>query len=90
MVRPAVIGEELELMVRPEAVVLSHSIQEGQNVIKGVISEVIYLGECTMYHIRFSDGQVLSMKQQNLQDVQTFKPGDQIEVSWNIFDTRQI
>ena len=90
MVRPAVVGEEIELMVRPEAVVVSQSIQEGQNVIKGVISEVIYLGECTMCHIRFSDGQVLSMKQQNLQGVQKFKPGDQIEVCWNVFDTRQI
>ena len=43
-----------------------------------------------MCHIRFSDGQVLSMKQQNLQGVQKFKPGDQIEVCWNVFDTRQI
>ena len=90
MLRPVAAGDELELMVRPEAVVLAAGDQDGQNTVDGIIEEAVFLGEFTTYHILLSDGQILFMKQQNLHGIQDFKTGDSIAVAWNFHDTRQV
>ena len=90
LLQPVAAGEPLELMVRPEAVVLAEGRGDSQNTVRGVIEEDVYLGEFTTYHIRLADGQVLFMKQKNLHGIQDFRTGEAIEVAWNIHDTRQV
>ena len=90
LLQPVAAGEALELMVRPEAVVLAGGSEDEQNTIAGVVEEAVYLGEFTTYHVRLSDGQILFMKRQNFHGIQDFRTGDEIEVAWNVHDTRQV
>ena len=86
----AAAGATVELMVRPEAVSLADDGEGDRNRLDGVVSEAVYLGELTRYHLRVGDDQVLIMKRQNMDGVRQLRPGDSVTVSWSVRDTRQV
>ena len=87
---PAATGGEVELMVRPEAVRIAGPEPSAGNRLDGVVTEAIYLGELTRYHVRLGDEQTLVMKQQNMDGVPQIRPGDRVTVSWSVRDTRLV
>ena len=82
-------------MVRPEAVRIAGPAapsdnRPSDNRLDGVVTEAIYLGELTRYHVRLGDEQTLVAKQQNMDGVAQVRPGDRVTVSWSVQDTRLV
>ncbi|MCK5915641.1 MAG: polyamine ABC transporter ATP-binding protein [Deltaproteobacteria bacterium] len=60
------VGMEVSIAVRPEKVILSRELPEGQyNWAEGVIEDIIYLGGLSTYYIRLTNGKLVSTTQLN-------------------------
>jgi spermidine/putrescine transport system ATP-binding protein len=64
----AVSGEEIELTVRPEKIVITEAPRPGWCVLRGRLQEIIYLGTSTSYTVMTAAGAELSVFQQNSSD----------------------
>ena len=89
-VEPAAPGTEVELMVRPEAIRITGPGVPSGNRLDAVVTDAIYLGELTRYHVRLGDDQKLVVKQQNMEGVAQLRPDDRVTVRWNVRDTRRV
>jgi spermidine/putrescine transport system ATP-binding protein len=65
----AVVGQPLELTVRPEKIVISRSRPEDDRCrVRGRVTEVVYLGTSTQYAVHTADGSDLLVFAQNASD----------------------
>ena len=80
----AVVGQPLEITVRPEKIVLTSARPEpGRCAIRGRVSEVVYLGTSTQYAVRATDGSELLVFLQNAADSDDIAERDQdVWLSW--------
>jgi spermidine/putrescine transport system ATP-binding protein len=80
-VRP---GEELDLTVRPEKIVLSADPPEsGLCGLRGRVMEVVYLGTSTQYAVRTAEGADLLAFLQNASDSNDVAArGDDVYLTW--------
>jgi putative spermidine/putrescine transport system ATP-binding protein len=77
------IGDAGWLFVRPEHVDINPhgKAPEGQNILDGVVEQVLFLGETTRYAVRCGNTAV-TIKQQNRGQVK-FDDGTPVTISWN-------
>jgi spermidine/putrescine transport system ATP-binding protein len=79
-------GDTLELSVRPEKIDLStvEPAASDRCVVRGVITEVIYLGTSTNYNVTTSSGAQLVVFDQNAANAEDIaERGDTVFLSWN-------
>jgi len=75
-------GQKVNLTVRPERVRIIADTERTKNCHRGIIREVIYLGETIKYLIELEGGEGVVLKQQNLADGTISRKGDRLSVSW--------
>jgi len=81
-VRP---GDSLELSVRPEKIDISvaQPAVNGSSVLRGVVTEVVYLGTATNYFVRTSTGADVMVFDQNASSAEFIAVrGDTVFLSW--------
>jgi spermidine/putrescine transport system ATP-binding protein len=78
----AKIGDVVRLMVRPEKIVMSFNGAE--NWLSATIEAAVYLGESTHWKIKLSDGQAMTVLEQNREASRPTQDrvGNQVRVSW--------
>ena len=82
-VRP---GQNLELTVRPEKIDITtdEPAAGDRSVVRGVVTEVVYLGTSTNYNVRTSAGSEVVVFDQNASNADFVAVrGDQVYLSWN-------
>jgi spermidine/putrescine transport system ATP-binding protein len=58
-------GQQVSIAVRPEKLRLNTDLKEG-NTLKGRVEDVIYIGTDTHYGVRFTGGQKVRVREQNI------------------------
>ncbi len=78
-------GSRVSVAVRPEKIKISRdSPEQEDNVTRGVIEEVAYMGSLSIYRIRLSSGVMVQATQPNLdRDTRQFTWEDEVYLSWN-------
>jgi spermidine/putrescine transport system ATP-binding protein len=80
------VGEILELSVRPEKIDLTAvaPVTGGRSVVRGVVTEVVYLGTSTNYNVTTSTGAGVVVFDQNASSAEDIAVrGDNVYLSWN-------
>jgi spermidine/putrescine transport system ATP-binding protein len=80
----AVVGKALDLTVRPEKIAITvDAPPTGGCVLRGRVSEVVYLGTSTQYAITTNSGTELTVFTQNSSDaLDIAERGDSVWLSW--------
>lgn len=76
----------VSVMVRPEKIMLSKEAPtDAHNVVHGRVSEIGYLGDMSIYHVRLPSGKVLQAARANMWHTseQTFTWDDEVFLSWH-------
>ena len=85
------VGEALCVAVRPEKITISRTEPEGsdRNVVKGVVRDLGYFGDQSLYRVRLSSGAVLQVSAQNLRRSAslTIEWDDEVYLSWEVAST---
>jgi putrescine transport system ATP-binding protein len=86
--KPMDIGASVAVALRPEKVLLreaSASNKSGVNALTGVVSEIAYLGDISIYHIRTDTGKILQAQLTNRNRVENPGPtwDQQVYLSWH-------
>lgn len=77
------VGDSIRLMVRPEKIVMTFDRPDG--ALAATVESAVYLGDSTHWKVKLSDGQSLTVLEQNraasrpVQD----RVGSEVRVSWN-------
>jgi len=80
------VGDRLELSVRPEKIALSREAPEipTGSVLRGVVTEVVYLGTSTNYNVKTSIGADVMVFDQNASSAEDLASrGDSVFLSWH-------
>jgi putrescine transport system ATP-binding protein len=65
---PLVLGTPVTIAVRPEKMRLSQEDREdGVNQLQGVVEDIAYLGDVSIYRVRIGDGSLVEMTLTNVQ-----------------------
>ncbi|MBB2910080.1 spermidine/putrescine transport system ATP-binding protein [Streptosporangium becharense] len=77
-------GDPIAVTVRPEKITISTEEPAGDvSVVRGTVSEVVYLGLYNSYAVRLADGAEVTVFQQNALDSSTTaERGDTVWLSW--------
>ncbi|WP_243375106.1 ABC transporter ATP-binding protein [Microvirga solisilvae] len=78
-------GQSVHVAIRPEKIRLSHETPAGaDNVVKGVVDEVAYLGNVSVLQIRLGTGKLIRATLPNLDrhESMVFEPSDPVYCSW--------
>lgn len=78
-------GSRVSVAVRPEKIKITHDKPEQtENVTRGVIEEVAYMGSLSIYRIQLPGGALVQVTQPNLdRDTRQFTWDDEVYLSWN-------
>jgi putrescine transport system ATP-binding protein len=86
-----VTGASLCLAVRPEKILLTREppAESGRNVLKGVVWDLGYFGDQSLYRIRLASGAVLQVSAQNQRRSATHSVewDDEVYLSWDLSST---
>ena len=80
------VGDPVELSVRPEKIDLATAppTADGYSVVRGVVTEVVYLGTSTNYNVTTSTGAGVVVFDQNASSAEDIAVrGDNVYLSWN-------
>ncbi len=84
-------GSPISVAVRPEKITISRAAPDAQdrNVVKGVVRDLGYFGEMSLYNVRLSNGTILRVSAQNLKRLPrpTVEWDDEVYLSWEIAST---
>ena len=85
--QPLTMGTDLSLIVRPEKIQVTNEAEQTLNTVNGVIKEIAYLGDVSIYHVELSTGKLIKFTQSNLQPLaeQPLTWGQNISLSWSPF-----
>ncbi|MBP2705337.1 ABC transporter ATP-binding protein [Microbispora sp. RL4-1S] len=77
-------GDAVDLTVRPEKITISREQPAGDvSVVRGTVSEVVYLGTYNSYMVVLADGAEITVFEQNAHDSSTTaERGDTVWLSW--------
>jgi spermidine/putrescine transport system ATP-binding protein len=79
-------GHRLELSVRPEKIdmTIAEPVSADRSVVRGVVTEVVYLGTSTNYNVTTSTGAEVVVFDQNASNAEDIAVrGDSVYLSWN-------
>ena len=82
------LNQNVQLVIRPEKIKFIESSDNLPVSIKGVVEELIYIGEIMRYRIRISKDQTVDLKQQISYGISAFKKGDHVLIGWSLEDSR--
>ena len=74
-------GREACFCLRPEKLYFVEK-GSGEGCLRGVIEEVIYVGETKRYLIRISPGRTINLREMSVQIGQGRRPGQEVHISW--------
>jgi spermidine/putrescine transport system ATP-binding protein len=79
----ATFGGELDLTVRPEKIVIGKSAPEaGRCALRGIVTEVVYLGTSTQYAVTTAEGELLVFVQNAADASDVANRGESVWLSW--------
>ncbi|MGH8251120.1 MAG: ABC transporter ATP-binding protein [Steroidobacteraceae bacterium] len=88
---PPATGEPICVAVRPEKITISRQPPEGneRNVVKGIVRDLGYFGDQSLYRVRLKNGTVLQVSAQNLRRSAklTVEWDDEVYLSWEVGST---
>ncbi len=88
---PPATGEPICVAVRPEKITISRQPPEGneRNVVKGIVRDLGYFGDQSLYRVRLKNGTVLQVSAQNLRRSATLTVewDDEVYLSWEVGST---
>jgi putative spermidine/putrescine transport system ATP-binding protein len=84
------VGSDVFVTIHPEKMHLLTSEDKSLNMIKGQITDIIYLGEITKYHVTIENGQTIFTKHHNRSGIKSHHIGEQISIGWAINDCKLI
>lgn len=81
------VGQGVTFAIRPEKVSISKAepAQAGQNLIRGHIHDIAYLGNISTYHVRLASGQIIKAQEANVRRIskRTFTWEDEVYLSFS-------
>jgi len=82
---PVVIGQAVDIAIRPEKSSINALLEKGNNL-KGHVEEVIYIGTDTHYGVKFADTQKVRVREQNTTRAQKTLAvvGDEVSISFTL------
>ena len=83
------IGGQVTVMVRPEKMSLGREAAPGANNVSGKVSDIAYLGDMSIYHVKLPSGRKLQVSQANLRhgSAGRFDYDQDVVVSWHAGDS---
>ena len=76
--------QKVWVAVRPERIVISRDKPKADNVVKGMVEEVAYLGNLSVYRVRLGTGKILKITKSNrLHDGAAIKWDEDVYLSWS-------
>ncbi|MBK1700400.1 ABC transporter ATP-binding protein [Thiococcus pfennigii] len=84
--QPLALGSPVTVAVRPEKVRLCAAFrEEAVNQIRGLVEDIAYLGDVSIYHVRVSPGQIVEMTLANIQPrtEQALTWGQEVAMEWS-------
>jgi putrescine transport system ATP-binding protein len=88
---PIAVGNEVCVAVRPEKITISRQSPDtgDRNVLKGVVWDLAYFGDQSLYRVRLQTGAVLQVSAQNLRRSAklTVEWDDEVFLSWDVSST---
>ena len=87
---PLPIGSEVTVMVRPEKMSISRQPLPGAiNTVFGAITDIAYLGDMSIYHVKLPSGAKLQVSQANLRHGGggRLEQGEEVSISWHPGDS---
>jgi spermidine/putrescine ABC transporter ATP-binding subunit len=82
------LNQKIQLVIRPEKIKFIQSSNMLPVALKGVVEELIYIGEIIRYRIRISKEQILNLKQQISYGITAFHKGDHVLIGWDLEDSK--
>lgn len=82
--QPLAMHMDVNVVVRPEKVRVSDELGDCENVVTGVIKEIAYLGDVSIYHAVLPSGQSVKFTQSNIQPLaeQPLTWEQEVKLSW--------
>ena len=80
-----VVGQKVAVAVRPEKVTISKPpLKDIRNTLRGIVDEVAYMGNASIYQVRLETGKRVRVTQSNLTraDDDTFAQNDEVNIGW--------
>jgi ABC-type Fe3+/spermidine/putrescine transport system ATPase subunit len=84
------VREAREYVIRPEKIRFVADDSSLDNVFTGAITEIVYAGDATRYHIQLPDDVTLTAKRQNRAGQTEFQAGDRVAFGWHAADGSMI
>jgi putrescine transport system ATP-binding protein len=88
---PIAVGASLCVAVRPEKITISRQPPDGgeRNVLKGVVWDLGYFGDQSLYRVRLPSGAIIQVSAQNLRRSAslTVEWDDEVYLSWDVAST---
>jgi putative spermidine/putrescine transport system ATP-binding protein len=84
------VQEAREYVIRPEKIRFVADDASLDNVFTGAITEIVYAGDATRYHIQLPGDVTLTAKRQNRAGQAEFQPGDRVAFGWHAEDGSMI
>lgn len=80
------VGRPCTLTLRPEKIRISSNLEQGENEVhfKGVVHDMLYLGDVTVYKVELANGMLLEalLANSSAGRARLFEVGDPVEVAW--------
>ena len=85
--QPLTAGMEVTVAIRPEKITVRDQHTEEPNTIYGVIKEIAYLGDVSIYHVELPSGKRVQFTQSNIQALaeQPLTWGQEVALSWSAY-----
>ncbi len=84
-------GSPISIAVRPEKITISRTPPDSgnRNMIKGVVRDLGYFGDQSLYRVRLQSGTMLQVSAQNLRRTAklTVEWDDEVYLSWEVAST---
>ena len=81
-------GADVVLAIRPERIVLGAVASGGENILQGIVSGVVYLGDHARIEVALASGRTLSMRLSNDAGRTVPAISDAVTLSWRVEDCR--
>ena len=80
-------GMEVTVAIRPEKIAVRDHHSEDPNSIHGVIQEIAYLGDVSIYHVELPSGKRVQFTQSNVLALaeQPLTWGQEVALTWNAY-----